>query len=549
MTFRARRIRLASALLAVTVVIGCGPASPAVPGDPAVVTTTAGPVRGAVMPGEASGSASGDRKGGYRLFQGIPYAAAPVGALRWQPPVAPEPWRTVRDATKPGLRCIQDVRIDPDYGLPTSEDCLNLSVWTPAGATPESRRPVMVWIHGGGFLNGSSDLYHARWLATRGDIVVVTVNYRLGALGFLAHPALSHRGTRPALAPGATADPGNYGLADQQQALRWVRDNIDRFGGDPERVTIAGESAGAMSVCNHLVAPESWGLFRAAIMQSGPCQAQAALPEAKRVSVAFAAQAGCADPATAGACLLALPAARLEGGPGYVTIGANNVISGPVTGTERLPVAPPVAAAEGRRIERVPVLIGSTADEFTVFVAISYLRHKTLPPYPALLRQTFGPRAGAVAEEYPLHRYDGSTGLAYAAAVTDGVFACPIDALATDLARRAPVFAYEFNDRNAPAPEPLRHTPFPPGAGHALELRYLFNMGGAPKLTPAQQQLSEQMIDYWSAFVRTGSPDADGQPRWPALNPEEPQRMTLQTGESVVTGDFAARHRCGFWNG
>ena len=543
MTFRAHRFRpavadLALALLVATVVAGCGPASPTVQADPAVVTTTAGPVRGVV----ASGGGSGARDRGYRIFQGIPYAAAPAGAMRWQPPVAPEPWRAVRDATKPGLRCIQDVRVDPDYGLPTSEDCLNLSVWTPDGATPDARRPVMVWIHGGGFLNGSSDLYHARWLATRGDIVVVTVNYRLGALGFLAHPAL-------APGHGPDIDPGNYGLADQQQALRWVRDNIDRFGGDPEKVTIAGESAGAMSVCDHLVAPESWGLFRGAIMQSGPCQAQAALPEAKRVSVDFAAKAGCADPATARSCLLALPPARLEGGPGYATIGVDNVISGPVTGTARLPLAPPDAAAQDRRIERVPVLIGSTADEFTVFVALSYLRHKKLAPYPELLRQTFGPRAAAVAEQYPLHRYDGSAGLAYAAAVTDGVFACPIDSLAGDLARRAPVYAYEFNDRNAPFPEPLRHTPFAPGAGHALELRYLFDMGGAPKLNPAQQLLSEQMVDYWSAFVRTGAPDAAGQPRWPVLNPEQPQRMSLQTGESVMVGDFAARHRCGFWNG
>ena len=532
-------------LLAVTVVSGCGPASPVTPADPAVVATTAGPVRGVVVPGAVSGAAPGAdgcRCGerGYRLFQGIPYAAAPVGAMRWQPPVGPEPWRAVRDTTKPGLRCIQDVRIDPDYGLPTSEDCLNLSVWTPAGAAPDSRRPVMVWIHGGGFLNGSSDIYHARRLAARGDIVVVTVNYRLGALGFLAHPALTGR---------SGADPGNYGLADQQQALRWVRDNIAGFGGDPEKVTIAGESAGAMSVCDHLVAPESWGLFRAAIMQSGPCQAQASLPDAKRVSVDFAAQAGCADPVSARACLLALPASRLEGGPGYMSIGADNVISGPVTGTERLPVALSVAAGRSGRMARVPVLIGSTADEFTIFVAISYLRQKMLPPYPELLQRTFGLRAAAVAEQYPAHRYGGSPGLAYAAAVTDGVFACPIDALATDLARHSPVFAYEFHDRSAPAPEPLRHTPFPPGAGHGLELRYLFDMGGAPKFDAAQELLSEQMVDYWSAFVRAGAPDADGQPRWPALNPDEPQRMTLQTGESVVRGDFSDRHRCGFWNG
>ncbi len=505
-------MRAAAVLACAALLAGCG--APA-PHDPAVAMTTAGPVRGEIADG-------------YRLFQGIPYAAA----QRWQPPGTPVPWTAVRDATQPGLRCIQDTRVDPDYGRPTGEDCLNLTVWTPA--SPAARRPVMVWIHGGGFLNGSSDLYHAQWLATRGDIVVVTVNYRLGALGFLAHPALG-------------PDPGNYGLADQQAALRWVRDNIAAFGGDPARVTIAGESAGAMSVCNHLVAPQSAGLFRAAIIQSGPCQAQAALPAAERISVDYAAEAGCAAPATARECLLALPPARLEGGPDYVHIGTN-VITGPVTGTARLPIAPPQAARLGPPVARVPVLIGSTADEFTVFVALSYLRQQALAPYPGLLAETFGARAAAVAEQYPLSRYDGSTGLAYAAAVTDGVFACPADALAADLARRAPVYAYEFNDRHAPAPEPLRHTPFPPGAGHALELRYLFDMGGAPPLNPAQQRLSEQMIGYWSRFVATGAPDADGQPAWPELNPEDPQRMSLQTGTPVLTGDFAERHRCAFWN-
>lgn len=178
------------------------------------------------------------------------------------------------------MRCIQDTTYDPDYGRPTGEDCLNLNVWTPDGASRSHKKPVMVWIHGGGF-NGSADIYDARWMATQGDIVVVTVNYRLGTLGFLADPALSQNG-----------DVGNYGLADQQAALRWVRDNVAEFGGDPTQVTIAGESAGAMSVCDHLVAPESAGLFRAAILQSGPCQAQADRPTAQQVSAEYAAAAG-----------------------------------------------------------------------------------------------------------------------------------------------------------------------------------------------------------------------------------------------------------------
>jgi para-nitrobenzyl esterase len=500
---------------------GCGGSVPVADVGPSVVDTAAGPVRGIIEPG-------------LRIFEGVPYAAAPEGALRWKPPVAPVPWDSVRDATKPGLRCIQDTRVDPDYGLATSEDCLNLTVWTPGGAAPNSPRPVMVWFHGGGFLNGSSDIYNARWLATRGDIVVVAVNYRLGALGFLAHPAL-----------GSDGDQGNYGLADQQAALRWVRNNIIGFGGDPAKVTIAGESAGAISVCDHLVAPESDGLFRAAIMQSGPCQAQAVLPAAEKISVDYAAGKGCDNPASARQCLLALPADRLQDGPPYVNIGAN-ILTGPVTGTPRLPVAPATVATQGRTA-RVPMLIGTTADEFTLFVALTYLRDHQLQPYPTMLEDTFGADASAVAARYPLSKYDGSVGLAYAATVTDGVFGCPVDTMALGLAHRSPVYAYEFNDRRAPAPDPMRQVPFAVGAGHALELRYLFDMGGAPPLNAAQKVLSDQMIDYWSSFVATGVPDVPGQPEWPQLDPERPQRLSLQTGESIVISDFAARHQCAFW--
>jgi para-nitrobenzyl esterase len=516
-------------LVIAVVLAGCGRVTSAALPGPNVVSTTNGPVRGA--PG-------GGPDGEFRLFQGIPYAAAPVGSLRWQPPVAPAPWTAVRDATKPGTRCIQNTRADPDFGRPTGEDCLNLSVWTPGGATPDSPRPVLVWIHGGGFLNGSSDIYNARTLATRGGIVVVTINYRLGALGFLAHPALA-------------ADPdqlGNYGLADQQAALRWVRDNIAAFGGDPTKVTIAGESAGAISVCDHLVAPESAGLFRGAIMQSGPCQAQADLTAAERISTDYAAKLGCGDLRSADRCLRDLPADRLTGGPPYVRIGTN-VLTGPVTGTARLPAAPPSVLGRGTTA-RVPVLIGNTADEFTLFVATMYLRKKSLPPYRTMLTDTFGAEASLVGAHYPLDRYDGSAALAYAAAVTDGVFACPIDAFATGLARpgRPPVYAYEFNDRTAPAPGPLRSLPFRVGAAHALELRYLFDMGGASALNVAQRALADQMIDYWTRFVATGDPAAAGQPAWPPLNPEQPQRLSLQPGQSVLTGDFTREHKCDFWS-
>jgi para-nitrobenzyl esterase len=488
------------------------------PADPALVQTATGAVRGIVAPD-------------HRLFAGIPYAAPPVGPLRWQPPAPPQSWPGVRDATHTGPRCMQDGS-DLEKGRHTSEDCLSLNVWTPPPA--DGKRAVMVWIHGGAFVNGSSGIYDSRWLATRGDVVVVTLNYRLGTLGFLAHPSLGP--------PGAV---GNYGLSDQQAALRWVHDNIANFGGDPDAVTIAGESAGGMSVCDHLVAPGSEGLFRAAIIQSGPCQAQLALPDAQRASVDYARDAGCEDPRTVAACLRALPAEKLRKPVWYYRIG-DDALSGPVTGTKVLPVDPMTEIAEGRAA-KVPVLIGTNHDEFTLFVALEYLRLKkpyTEAQYPHLLSQTFGRNAAAVATHYPLSRYGGSVPLAYSAAVTDGVFACVADRMTEGLAKEDSVYAYEFDDRGAPAPGPLRTLPFPVGASHSLELRYLFDIGGAPPLDPGQQVLSNQMIDAWSQFVRDGHPGDD----WPAFDAQE-KRLSLRPDGSRVETDFDQARQCPFWAG
>lgn len=517
--------------MCLTLFVGCAGGN----GESAVVTPAAAAAQPTVV-NTSGGAVRGVSAPGYRVFDGIPYAAPPLGPLRWQPPAPLVPWQGVRDATRPGLRCPQDTRTDPDYGRPTGEDCLNLNVWTPDGATPSSPRPVMVWIHGGGFLNGSADIYDARWMATQGDIVVVTINYRLGTLGFLAHPALSGNG-----------NVGNYGLADQQAALHWVHDNITAFGGDPAKVTIAGESAGAMSVCDHLVAPGSAGLFRAAILQSGPCQTQADRPTALRVSLQYAAKVGCPDQAAAADCLRALPAARLLRPPLYAGFGADR-LTGPVTGTDMVPVDPMTAFATGRAA-RVPVLIGTNTDEFTLFTAIWFLQNHGLPPYSKLLADTFGSDAPAVAARYPLQHYGGSTGRAYSAAVTDGEFACPADSIAVGQAHSAPVYAYEFNDRTAPAPDPFRAVPFPIGASHGLDLRYLFDIGGAPPLNAAQRQLSDQMVGYWSQFVKTGAPDVAGEPHWPPLGTDSASapRLSLQTGALSVSTDFAARHQCPFW--
>jgi len=516
---RRRGFVIAAALIAVAALAGCSRGQTAtidVPVDPGVVQTEAGAVRGLV---------SVD----HRLFSGIPYAAPPVGALRWQPPSPAASWTGFRDATRPGPRCIQDVSNDVDQ-RETSEDCLTVNVWTPPPSG--EKRPVMVWIHGGSFINGSGDIYDSRWLASRGDVVVVTINYRLGTLGFLAHPAL-----------GPAGDVGNYGLADQQAALRWVRDNIAAFGGDPDKVTIAGESAGGMSVCDHLVAPDSAGLFSGAIVQSGPCQAQYDLPAAEQASEQYAAEVGCGDKATAAACLRALPPERLQRPVLYGRIGSER-LSGPVTGTKTLPVDPMAGAAQGRAA-KVPVMISTTADEFTLFTALQYIRGRAFgaTDYLGLLSEAYGPTAGVVAQQYPPDQFGGSVPLAYSAAVTDGTFACVADRLADSLSAAEPVYFSEFDDPGAPAPEPLHAAPFPVGAGHSLELRYLFDVGGAPALNPEQQRLSDEMIAYWVEFISTGAPGSG----WPALEGPDGERMSLQPSGNRVITDFDQMHKCPFW--
>jgi para-nitrobenzyl esterase len=526
-------------LVTAVVAIACGwrdgmtslkaPPTYAGPLDAAVVRTSMGPLRGLVA-------------ADYRLFQGIPYAEPPVGPLRWQPPRPVARWSGMLDASKPGPQCMQDTGRDPQAGRPTGENCLALNVWTPTPTRERGidKRPVMVWIHGGGFVEGSGDIYNSRWLASKGRIIVVTINYRLGALGFLAHPSL-----------GPPNDVGNYGLADQQSALRWVRDNIAVFGGDPGKVTIAGESAGGMSVCDHLVAPGSAGLFRAAIIQSAPCQAQADLATGRRHSVDYAASVGCHDPATTAACLRALPATKLDRPPWYFPVGDSDALSGPVTGTAALPESPVAAFAAGRAA-RLPVMIGVNHDEFTMFAALRYLkfgRGVTSAEYPHVLANIFGPDGGPVLAHYPPDRYGGDVSLAYGAAVTDGFFACVADRLADTLGRGGPVYTYEFDDAHAPAPDLFRHVPFPIGASHSLELRYLFNVGGAPPLDPGQRALSDQMISYWSHFVANGAPKAPGQPAWPA-NGSDPGHnlwMSLRPDGSGVVTSFEDSHQCPFW--
>jgi para-nitrobenzyl esterase len=372
--------------------------------------------------------------------------------------------------------------------------------------------------------------------------VVVSINYRLGVFGFLALPWLS--------AEAADHSSGDYGLLDQIAALRWTRRNIAAFGGDRHNVTIAGESAGGYSVCALLGSPKAKGLFGRAVIQSGSCIGTP-LPAAETSGASFAASAGCSDPASAAACMRAKSPAELLDTPGYP--GAYS----PTWGGSELPRPPAEAVATGR-IARVPVLIGSNRDEGRTFA--QGLAGLTEDEYVGFVHNLFGDRADAVLAHYPWSAYPSPYTAAYAigAIWTDsgfigGIGGCGTQSLAQQLRALTPTFLYSFDDRNAPG---LNHTlpGYEWGAGHAMELAYMwpsFDNGFPlyPLLTPAQLQLSDQMVRYWGAFARLGTPSVAGQPAWPEYGTGE--LMSLQPGGGtapISDATYADEHQCDFWN-
>jgi len=484
-----------------------------------VVATADGAVRGQAVP-------AGEE------FLGIPYAAPPVGALRWQPPRPPAPWQGTRAATSYAPHCPQP---SGSFGLAsTSEDCLYLNVFTPAGATGR-HLPVMVWVHGGSLRTGESDDYNPAGLVRHG-VVVVTINYRLGALGFLADAALASR-------PGGPS--GDYGLMDQQAALRWVQRNIGGFGGDPGDVTLFGESAGGLSTLAQLVSPGARGLFQRAIVESGTYElTQQPLTTAEAAGQAFAAKAGCSGTVSArdmAACLRRLPVS---------TILADQDPAGYTPDVDGAVLTQSVRTALARgQFNRVPVIIGTNHDEDRLFVAgIQLLGSRvTAANYQSMIASTLGvPAAIAskIAAQYPLSRYP-SPPVALGAVGTDAIFACHALVAEESLARYVPTYAYEFNDENAPELL-LPPVGFPYGAAHASELQYLFSQTAVPhpaSLTPAQLQLAAAMQQDWTGLARTGIPAAG----WPRFSQTSQPMLSLVPPSPQVETDFAAQHHCAFW--
>ncbi|KAA1424782.1 carboxylesterase family protein [Mumia zhuanghuii] len=517
-----RRTLLRPALLAGALAAGVVAASLASPAegmdrsrhDDTVVRTASGAVRGTVEPG-------------LRTFEGIPYAAPPTGELRFRAPRPVTPWRGVLDASAPRQQCAQ---LTNGTGNTTTvdEDCLYLNVTTPAGRS--ARRaglPVMVWIHGGSFLTGTGGSYDASRLATQGDVVVVTINYRLGPLGFLAHPALGS---------------SNAALLDQQAALRWVQRNAAAFGGNPHNVTVFGESAGSASVCANVASPRARGLFRRAIAQSYSCASDFATREAaEETGERVAGAVGCDDSSDVAACLREVDVETLlRAWPG----GA------PVVGDDVLPHQPAEAIADGTA-NRVDLVHGNTLDENRLFIPLQYGTSLSAAQYTGAIGATFGPMAAGVLQRYPVAAYPSPI-VALSTVFSD--YGSPLSTCthvsAYDLAtarRGARVFAYQFQDRTADPLIPLLAGQ--DGAAHATELPFLFPGLFGDGLTAEQERLSDAMVAYWTSFAATGRPHGRGLPRWPAYEgPGDVLAFDLASNGGIAVEDVAEASHCGFWS-
>jgi para-nitrobenzyl esterase len=501
--------------------------------DSLLVTTDLGTVRGKLV-------------GGVRSFLGIPYAAPPVGELRWRAP-APHPgWTGVRSTTSAGNVCSQTI---PVVKIPTGgEDCLFINVHTP-DPPPQEPAPVMVWIHGGGFTTGDGLQYgggtDGSVIVRNSGVVVVSFNYRLGQFGFLAHAALT---TEDPEHPGS----GNYGLEDQIAALQWVQRNIAAFGGDPSNVTIFGESAGGWSVCAHLASPRSAGLFQRAIVESGICiMPQSSLAAAEAQGATFAVRLGCDAAEDVLACMRAKSAsdvrAALRPDPSFAFSEGEFGSWFPVLDGNVFTVQMADSFAAGN-FNQVPVMVGSNRDEGTLFVMMSHNsagRPLTAEDYPDRLSYLLRGNeelVSAVETRYALDLYPGPFE-ALSAAFGDGFLACPTIDTGHLLAGHVPAYLYQFEFPDAkfalPATVEL-------GAFHSAEIQYVFGIPTKPPFTDDELALSEQMMGYWTRFARTGDPNGGGAVAWPLLD-EADQHLVLD--RTIAVGSHAKSEACTFWRG
>jgi para-nitrobenzyl esterase len=487
-------------------------------------------------------------------FLGIPYAEAPVGDLRFRPPQPHAPWSTPRSATEYRNICPQLSAT----GVTGNEDCLFVNVFTPADAIGDgsARHPVMVWIHGGGYGAGagSDPLYDPSVIVKTTDTIVVTLNYRLGALGFLAYPALNDEDRN--------GRSGNYGIEDQQAALAWVKHNIAAFGGDPDNVTVFGESAGGNSVLINLASATAAGLFQRGIAES-PLYGSALVTLSRAMAlwgkeVSKAVSCPLRGPKGA-ACLRAVPVRKLVT---FSRISKERPFGlfAPVIDGVVLKQSLYTAFRTGV-FNQVPIMIGSNHDEATLMTAVLYNLNRgrgrvTAAQYPELLAEHFGENAGRVALFYPLRNYP-TPSQALAAVFTDSFFACPTERARAAISRHVPIFGYEFAE-----PDPVATQGYPataPGIemrdAHTFELPYVFGHNGTDPLPDHRAiSLSQTMIGYWTNFAVGGNPNetersnaaVSDMPFWPNYNAPAATLLSLMDRPQVTTA-FQSAHQCVLW--
>ena len=504
--------------------------------DGALVPTTHGPIEGFV-------------DDGVYTFLGVPYAAPPVGDLRFRAPLNPACWDAPRDASALGPRCVQ---LDGDQAGPNGdvigdEDCLHLNVWTPETGPEDqvTKRPVMVFIHGGGNAVGSAvdPLYDGAALARDHDVVVVTLNYRLAALGFLTHPALAGES--------AEGVSGNYATLDQLKALEWVQDNIAVFGGDPGDVLLFGESAGAVNTCTLVGSPLAAGLFHRAIVQSGGCTHRSLVSYEDGMSEPWVTASGCAGEADVPACLRALPAEQLVAiePNGYPSVAGFGQGFGPHVDGYVLPQSAMDAIESGIvKVPRVPIIVGANNDE-----TASSVPPLTEPAFNALVQATFAIFGMDVVQQildlYALDKYGGDPTEAYIALTSDVKFVCGARRIARALAANQdePVFRYHFAYDGYTIG--MNQTP---KAFHGLELAYIFATFSAIKIGPFDYvpnaddlEMSAIMQDAWTAHAAVGDPSAGGL-TWPEYAGGGDPHMRLDVPS--MAGDGVRTEECDFWD-
>ncbi|MDB5434561.1 MAG: carboxylesterase [Phenylobacterium sp.] len=464
-----------------------------------------------------AGRLRGRPEGDILVFRGVPYAAPPVGPLRWRAPQPVTPWAGVRPALEFGFDCfhVEDPG-DPLAGTrPHSEDCLTLNIWSPAKPSAASL-PVLVWIHGGGFTNGASSAttYDGAAFARRG-LVVVTINYRLGRFGFFAHQALTRE------AGGERV--GNFGLMDQLAALEWVRRNIAAFGGDPGSVTIMGESAGGWSVNMLMTSPPARGLFHRAVAESAGGRvgtfgkSLVSWQKAQEIGETFAAHLGIAGgDASAMAALRALPPEALQVAPFF--IAPRETYSGPMVDGWLVPKDPGAAFAEGA-VAPAPYLVGCNSREVDDMAEAR--------PMAAALLKDAGPVAAALAKAY------GSADAAEGGLMGDIVFVEPARysaRCAAERERAPPVYLYRFGY------VPQAHAAQLRGAAHTTEVPFVFDKTGS--VDERDLAVGRMMNGYWANFVRSGDPNGPGLARWPRYDlPDEQLLFVERDGSARAAAD------------